>query len=110
MRLVEDLASADRVDDAAAPLAAQGRARVLGFDQLLEALEREAEQGLQPPQVGEALDVGLGVGAVGAGLAASRAGQQADLLVVADRPRRRPGQLGDFADPQLSAHWTSVLT
>ena len=72
------------------------------LDQLLQLLERDAEQVLQPQQLGEALDVGLGVGAVGAGLAAAGGGEQADLLVVADRPRRRPGQLRDLADPQLA--------
>ena len=40
------------------------------------------------------------VGAVLALGAVVRVGQQPDLLVVADRPRRRPGQLGHLADPQ----------
>ena len=84
------------------PLAAQGGAGVLGLDQLLQLLQRDAEQVLQPQQLGEALDVGLGVGAVGAGLAAAGGREEADLLVVADRPRRRPGQLRDLADPQLA--------
>ena len=100
-RLLEDLAAAHRVLDAVVPLAPQRRPGALGLDQLLQLLERDAEQVLQPQQLGEPLDVGLGVGAVGARLAAAGGRQQADLLVVADRPRRRPGQLGDVADPQL---------
>ena len=87
----------------AVPLAAQRGAGALGLDQLLQLLQRDAEQVLQAQQLGQALDVGLGVGAVGAGLAAAGDRQQADLLVVADRPRRRAGQLGDVADPQLGA-------
>src|SRR6188472_234479 len=37
--LVEDLAAAHRVGDAAVPLAAQGGAGVLSFDQLLQSLQ-----------------------------------------------------------------------
>src|SRR5262249_34302155 len=46
------------------------------------------------------LDVCLAVGAVAALRAIDRAGQQPDLLVVADRAGRRAGELGDLADPQ----------
>jgi len=39
----------------------------------LQTFERDSEQALQPQQLSQPFDVGLGVGAVGAGLAASAA-------------------------------------
>ena len=98
-RLLEHLPLPDRVLDPLLPLAPQRGAGALGGDQLAELLERDAEQLAQPEQLAEPLDVLLAVGAVGAGLALLLGGEQPDLLVVADRPRRGPGELGDVADP-----------
>src|SRR5579884_274875 len=73
--------------------------RRLGLDELGELLERETEEVLEAEDLVDALDVGVRVGAVLALLALGLGPEQADLLVVADRARRRPGQLGDLADP-----------
>ena len=75
-------------------------ARGLGVEQHRELVEREAEQVAEPDDLAHALDVGLAVGAVLALGAVVGAGEQADLLVVADRPRRRAGELGDLSDPE----------
>ena len=73
-RLLEDLAAAVLVGVALAPLGAQRGAGLLGLEQRLELLEAEAEQLLEAQGVAEALDVGLVVGAVAAGLALAAAG------------------------------------
>ena len=56
------------------PLGAQRGARLLGLEQLLELVERDAEQLLQAQRVAQALDVALAVDAVAAGLAVALAG------------------------------------
>ena len=81
------------------PALAQHRARLLGLDQALELLERHAEQVAQADQLLQAADVGLVVGAVTALLMGRRRRQETELLVVADRARRRADELGDLADP-----------
>ena len=48
---LEDLAPAHRILDAFVPLASQRRAVVFGFDQVLQPVERDAEQALQPDQL-----------------------------------------------------------
>src|SRR4051794_10684854 len=98
-RLGEDLAAARRVVDSA-ELAPQRRAGLLRLDQLLELLERDAEQLAQAQQLAQALHVLVAVGAVPAALAPLRVGQEPDLLVVADRARRGAGQLRELADAQ----------
>ena len=85
--LLEHVAPADRVLDAARATRAQRRRGPLGRRELAELLERDAEQRLEPQHLAEALDVGVVVEAVGAGLARGPSAQQADLLVVADRAR-----------------------
>src|SRR6202012_1726167 len=48
---------------------------------------------------------------VGAGLAGVGGGEEADLLVVSDRPRRRAGEPGDVADLQrLVAHGVASIS
>ena len=74
--LLEDLPPPHRVLDAAMPLAAQGGAGVLGLDQLLQLLERDAEQVAQPQQLVEPLDVALVVCPMGAGLASPARGSR----------------------------------
>src|SRR5439155_12744506 len=96
--LLEDLAAAHGILDATVPLAAKRGAGVLGLDQLAKLLERQAEQLLEPQQLLEPLDVGFRVEAVRTRLAAG-GGEQADLLVVADRPGCSAGAPGDPADP-----------
>src|SRR5690349_5055585 len=81
------------------PALAQNGARLLRLEQPLQLLERDPEQVAQPDQLAQARDLGLAVRAVAPLLEAGRRRQQADLLVVADRPRRRPDELGDLADP-----------
>ncbi len=81
-------------------LAAQIGARALGLEQLRELLERQPEQITEAKDLPDAVDVGLRVAAVLALRARVPAAEQADLLVVADRPRRRAGELGELADPQ----------
>src|SRR5436190_7420250 len=56
-RLVEDLAAADRLADAASPLAPQGGPGALGAGQLAQLLERDAEQLLEVEQLAQALHV-----------------------------------------------------
>ena len=109
---LEDLAPPHRVLDPALPLAAQRGAGALGLDQLLQLLQRDPEQVLQPQQLGEPLDVGLGVGAVGAGLAAAGRRQQPDLLVVADRPRgrRRPAWRRRRCAARCAAHGVASIS
>src|SRR6266516_1082857 len=111
-RLGEDLAPAGGVVHSLAPFAPQRRPRALDARQLAELLERHAEQILEAQELAEALDVIALVEAVRAGLAAARAGQEADLLVVADRPRRRSGRLRRLADahePLLAWHPSALL-
>jgi hypothetical protein len=59
-----------------------------------------SEQVTQADDLAHPLDVGLRVAAVLALLAVGGRAEQPDLLVVADRPHGRAGQLGDLADPQ----------
>ena len=63
---LEQLAAALGVDVLAAQLRAHLRARLLGGEQRLELLERDAEQVLQAHHLAQALDLGLGVDAVAA--------------------------------------------
>src|SRR5205085_5457791 len=72
--------------------------RLLGLDELLQLVERDVEQIAQPLQLEQALDVVVVVDALRA-LAPLPAGEEADFLVVADRPRRRADALRDLADP-----------
>src|SRR5581483_10132707 len=92
------------------------RPHLFGHDHRPELVEREAEQVAQARDLAQALDVGLRVHAVLA-LLALDARQQAELLVVADRPRRHSRALCDLADPQhrhaawrrrTSSSWTAT--
>ncbi len=85
-RLVED-PPADGGILGRLPLAAQPGAGSLGLEQLRELLEREPEQVLEPDDLLDPIDFAGGVAAVLSLLALGRAGQQPDLLVVADRAR-----------------------
>ena len=99
-QLLQDAACARRAPRSGG-LAAELGAGALGLEQLRQLLERQAEQIAQADDLPDPLDVGLGVerGACPRARSAPRA-EQPDLLVVADRPRRGAGQLGDLADPQ----------
>src|SRR5207248_10510608 len=81
---------------------AQRGARLFRLEQLLELVEREVEQVAQPRQLADALDVDVGVQAVRAFLPVA-ALQQADLLVVANRPRRDARALRELADADHAA-------
>ena len=106
-RLVEDLAAAVAVGVAVVPLLAQHAACLLDLEQLLQLVEADAEERLEPQRLAQALDVGVGVEAMAPGLALlAAAGQQPDLLVVADRARGRADELGDLADAQ-GGRWSS---
>src|SRR4051812_12146547 len=77
------------------------RARVLAHHHVPHLPGRNPDHPLQPQQLAQPPDVPLAVLAVRARLPRVR-GQQADLLVVADRPHRRPRRLGQRADPHQS--------
>src|SRR5438270_191457 len=81
-----------------AEAAAQLGPRRLGLEQRRELLEREPEQVTQAHDLPHPIDVGLRKAAVLTLLAPAPPRQQADLLVVADRPWRGPGQPGHLAD------------
>ena len=69
---------------------------------VLELLERDAQQLFQAHHLAQALDLGARCRCDGARRGARRRlAQQADLLVVADRPRRRADEPRDVADAQL---------
>ena len=76
----------------------------LGLEQLRQLLEREPQQVAEPDDLARSARRPPACRAVLARSRSARARQQADLLVVADRARRRAGQLGDLADPQR-ARW-----
>src|SRR5919107_2669326 len=99
-RLGQDLLAPLDRRRAVAPLLAQRVASVLGLDDVAQLVERQTEEVLQAQQLLEALDAALGVGGVRAGVALGARRQQAELLVVADRPRRRARAPGEVADPQ----------
>ena len=99
-RLAEQLAAALGVDVLAAQLRAHLGARLLGGEQRLQLLQRDAEQVFQAHHLAQALDLGVAVEAMAPGRPRGRLGQQADLLVVADRARRRADQPRDVADAQ----------
>src|SRR5207253_4154050 len=101
-RLVQDLGTT-AAGGAGVPLAAQRGARVLGLDDRLQLLERHAEQLAQADQLEEALDVLVHVAAVLSLRPPARPVQQAELLVVADRPSRRPRALGDLTDSHAAS-------
>src|SRR3954454_18911702 len=71
------------------PALAQSGARGLGLDEPLQVVEREPEQVAQADQLPEPLDVLARVQPPLARDAVRDLGKQADLLVVADRARRR---------------------
>src|ERR1700691_3630027 len=98
--LLEQRAAALGVDVVAAQLGAHRGAGLLGGEQRLELLERDAEQALEAHHLAQALDLGLGVGAVLPGWPRGDLGQQADLLVVADRARCGADEPRDVADAQ----------
>src|SRR5205807_6158432 len=100
-RLAEDVRARGGVGVLRAPpLRSKCRARIFGFDQLLELVERQPEQLLQAQDLLEPLDIRLVVEAMlaAAPLVASR--QQPDLLVIPHGARRRPHALGNLADPE----------
>ena len=99
-RLAEQLAPPAGIDVVAAQLRAHLRARLLGGEQRLQLLQRDAEQVLQAHHLAQPLDLGVRVEAVRARWALGRLGQQADLLVVADRARRGAHRACDVADAQ----------
>src|SRR6267378_4216864 len=84
-RLGEQLATALGIDVVTTQLGAHLRAGLLGSQERLELLERDAEQVLQAHDLPDSLHLGLGVDAVLAGWSRRGLGQKPDLLVVADR-------------------------
>src|SRR3954467_13456588 len=110
VRLLEELLLLGRVVRRLEALANDGP-RLLGLDEALQLLERDPEQVAQPDQLLQARHLGLAERAVTALLEPGRRRQQADLLVVADRPRRRADELGDLADPigALGDHAASLV-
>ncbi len=74
-------------------------ARLLVLEQLADLGQREPRVVAQPADEAEPLQVLGVVQAVGA-LGAGGRGEQPDLLVVADRPRRETGLGGDLLDAQ----------
>src|SRR5881398_518567 len=71
--------------------------RILRSDQLAQLVEAHAEEILEAQDLADALGVGLRVLAVRARAPFARL-EQADLLVVADRPRRCAHRARDVAD------------
>src|SRR3954454_9744097 len=108
--LVEDDPAPALVDVAGRPLGAQRRSRILRLDEGLELVERHTEQFLQLHHVAQALDIAVVVDAVRPVFAPLGGRQQADLLVVADRPGRRADRLCDLADPHESTGSPSGAT
>src|ERR1700683_2224785 len=102
-RLDQQLAPAGGVDVVAAQLRAHLRAGLLGGEQRLELVERDAEQVLEAHDLGDALHLLVRVQAMLARVARGLGGQQADLLVVADRPGGGAEQARDVADAQALA-------
>ena len=82
----------------AVELLAQRPAGLLVGDELGELVEAQAEQSLQAQHLAQLLDVVLAVVAVRAGLTARAPGHEPDLLVVADRARRRADGGCDLTD------------
>ena len=83
-------------------------ARGLVLQQLADLGEREPGVVAQAPDEPQALEIGRVVEAVGAIRPGGRL-QQADLLVVADRPGRQAGLGGDFLDAQQVAGGASAI-
>src|SRR5581483_8913640 len=77
--------------------------RLLRLDELLQVVEREVEQVAQPGELGQPLDVAVAVGAMLALLPLRGAGEQTDLLVVADRARRQARAFGNLTDTDHAA-------
>src|ERR1700689_730497 len=102
-RLDQQLAPAGGVDVVAAQLRAPLRAGLLGGEQRLELVERDAEQVLEAHDLRDALHLLVRVQAMLARMARGLGGQQADLLVVADRPGRGTEQARYVADAQAVA-------
>ena len=84
----------------AEPVAVPG-AGLLVLEQLADLREREAGVVAQPADEPEPLEV-LGVVQAIVALGAGGGCEEAELLVVADRPRREPGLGGDLLDPEES--------
>src|SRR6185312_473897 len=99
-RLLEQLAAAVGVDIVSAQLRAHLRPRLLGAEHGLELLERQSKQVFEAHHLPQSLDIGIVIDAVGARHASRRAREQPDLLVVADRARRRAGEPRDVTDAQ----------
>ena len=97
---------------AAVPALAQSRPRRFRLGPGAQLAQREAEQLLDVEQLLEPLLVVLVVHAVAAARSPAL-GQQAELLVVAHRARRRARAAGELSDPELlldGAHgWLSVM-
>lgn len=77
-------------------------AGALGVRPLPQLDEREPEQLADVEELPEPLDVLLAVEAMLALLPVG-VGEEAELLVVADEPRRRTGAAGELADPEVRA-------
>src|SRR5581483_7562889 len=75
---------------------------LLGLDELLQLVEREVEQVAEALELRQALDVCFVVEAMRS-LRPLAAGQEADLLVVADRARRDADALRHLADADHAA-------
>src|SRR5919197_1702574 len=91
------------------------RAGRLGRHQLAELVEAEIEQVPQPPDLAQPLDVRVRVAPALALLAILRGGEQSDLLVVANRARRGPGQLrqlayAEAAIPHVRRRWAGRMS
>src|SRR5919197_1117608 len=108
-RLGEDLTPADRVVHPLAPFLAQRRAGALGARQLPKLLECHAEEVLEAEELAQTLDVVALIEAMRARRPRAGGRQKPDLLVIANRPRRRPGRLSGLADPHqaFGAHQPS---
>src|ERR1700684_1808167 len=100
-RLLQELAAALWMDVIALQLGAYGRASILGGEQVLELVECHAEQLLQAYDLAQALDLGLRVEPMSTRGTLGRTGEQADLLVVANRAGSGACKLGDIADAQV---------
>src|SRR5262249_33839993 len=84
----------------AAQLRPHGRSGILGGEQRFELFERHPEELFQAHHLAQPLHLLLAVESMSARRSSRRLGQQADLLVVADRPGRGAHQLRHIADPE----------
>jgi hypothetical protein len=99
--LGEQRPAALRVDVLAAQLGANLGTGVLGGEQFLQLLHGHAEELFQAHHLAQPLDLLVAVDAVAPGRSRRWFGEQADLLVVANRAWGRAHEPGDVADAQV---------